>query len=66
MTYDQSIGTREPGSGKFVLFTDRRVRSEGRLHGNDPQLYWKKGVSAGQIWGFDPRVSRKHLAGDDG
>ena len=36
MTYDQRIGTREAGSGKFCIIYGSAAA--GRLHGNGPQL----------------------------
>ena len=69
MTYDQSIGTREAGSGNVcILLADPRARPAGRLHGINVALSCKfeKGGSAGQIRGFDPRVSLKQLTGHYG
>ena len=64
MTYDRSIGTREAGSRNIcILLADPRARPGGRLHGINVALSCKfeKGGSAGQIRGFDPRVSLKQL-----
>ena len=67
MTYDRSIGTREAGSGNNVciLLEDPRARRAGRLYGINVALSceFEKGGSAGQIRGFDPRVSLKQLTG---
>ena len=63
---DRSIGTREAGSGNAcILLADPRARPAGRLHGINVALSWKfkKDGSAGQIRGFDPRVSLKQLTG---
>ena len=64
MTFDRSIGTREAGSGnKCILLADPRARPAGRMHGINVALSCKleKGGSAGQIRGFDKRVSPKQL-----
>ena len=69
MTYDRSIGTREAGSGNVSIFlADPRARPAGRLHVINVALSCKfeKGGSAGQIRGFDPRVSPKQLTGHYG
>ena len=68
MTYDRSIGTREAGSGNVcILFADPRARPAGRLHASMAlSCKFEKGGSAGQIRGFDPRVSPKQLAGHYG
>ena len=69
ITYDRSIGTREAGRGNVCIsLADPRARPAGRLHGINVALSFKfeKGGSAGQIRGFDPRVSLKQLTGHNG
>ena len=60
MTYHRSIGTREAGSGNVWYFIGGPA---GRLHGINVALscQFEKGGSAGQIRGFDPRLSLKQL-----
>ena len=69
MTYDRSIGTREAGSGNVcILLADPWARPAGRLHGINVALScrFEKGGAAGQIRGFDTRVSAKQLTGHYG
>ena len=64
MTYDRSIGTREAARGKLcIVFTDPRGACTATALSCNK---FENGGSAGQIRGFDPRVSRKQLAGHGG
>ena len=66
---DRSIGTREAGSGKLCTWYDLRIRGVrpvGACTAMTVSCKFKKGGSAGKIRGFDPRASRKQLAGHDG
>ena len=65
ITYDRSISTREAfvqEAASFVSFSDPQVRLAGRRHGKgrlEGSCNFEKGESAGQIRGFDTRVSKK-------
>ena len=76
ITYDRSIGTREAfmqESASCVSFSDMRVGSAGptreaptRQGPPAGSCIFEEGESAGQIHGFDPRVSEKQPTGRGG